>query len=41
MLVPVAIVSHTAADAGYVLVIPLVGGLGWYVARAIQRGVPD
>ncbi len=25
----------------YVLVIPLVGGLGWYVARTIQRGVPD
>ncbi len=25
----------------YALVIPLVGGLGWYVARTIQRGVPD
>jgi hypothetical protein len=25
----------------YALVIPLVVGLGWYVARTIQRGVPD
>jgi hypothetical protein len=25
----------------YALVIPLVGGLGWYVARTIQRGVSD
>jgi hypothetical protein len=25
----------------YALVIPLVAGLGWYVARTIQRGVPE